>query len=517
MDWIRDLTAASVALYGFAAAEAAFVRWRRPRDVEHGIFGVLCAVLSLFAATRVAFLGGPSAALFDRVASVLACYAYGIFVHLAAVSSRRRHHRQYVPLVYALSTLLSCLVLLSHELHRSTAVGLGMIRPEGTRQALLLATGTVAAILAAFDWARAWLAKKPGAGSLCIGAVVLLLLTLHDLAVAAGLFTDAPLAQLGFIIFMPAYGGYLAASYLAVATDLESRSAELDGKSRELVQSYEDLRLTQEELFRKEQLAVVGELAAVVAHEVRNPLAVIGNAVAGLRRGTLSKEDQGTLLGILDEEASRLNRLVSDLLRFARPVNVQRGPVDLEELLSRALMIAEKTKVEITRKIELGEERVWADPSLLRQVFDNLVDNAVQAMGGEGNLSVSAGPKKIDDMSYVAVEFKDNGEGMDTLVRQRARDPFFTTRPSGTGLGLAIVDRIVEAHGGHLLIDSRPGEGTTVTVVLPEGRPSDVPRSVKKPLVANAVAPQDPSDAAKPSGPTEPTKEMKEAPRDLAR
>jgi signal transduction histidine kinase len=118
---------------------------------------------------------------------------------------------------------------------------------------------------------------------------------------------------------------------------------------------------------------------------------------------------------------------------------------------------------------------------LLRQVFDNLIDNACQAMGGGGTLTVRIRASQDEGVDGLAVDIIDTGEGMDTQVRSRALDPFFTTRPSGTGLGLAIVDRIVEAHGGNLRIESHTGEGTTVTVFLPHGSASEPPLSKPRP------------------------------------
>ncbi len=117
------------------------------------------------------------------------------------------------------------------------------------------------------------------------------------------------------------------------------------------------------------------------------------------------------------------------------------------------------------------------DANLLRQVFDNLIDNAVQAMGQSGTLTVRLRSDNQQGVDGLAVDIIDTGEGMDTQVRSRARDPFFTTRPSGTGLGLAIVDRIVDAHGGQFAIDSHAGEGTTVTVFLPNGSASEPPQT----------------------------------------
>ena len=180
----------------------------------------------------------------------------------------------------------------------------------------------------------------------------------------------------------------------------------------------------------------------------------------------------------LDSEATRLNRIVTDLLSFSRPITVQRGSVDLSELIDRSLSLAaRRSEVTVDQQVLADGVRVWADYNLLRQVFDNLIENAMQAMDSGGTLTVRLHAAALDEenpktpeslgMEGVMVEIIDTGEGMDTQVRRRAKDPFFTTRPSGTGLGLAIVDRIVDAHGGRIEIDSHAGQGTKVTVHLP--------------------------------------------------
>jgi signal transduction histidine kinase len=299
---------------------------------------------------------------------------------------------------------------------------------------------------------------------------------INDIGVAVGAFSTVNLTDLGLAAFVVGIATTPGANYAIVSQELARRTDELRSRTRELRRSYEELRTAQEELVKKEQLAVVGELAAVIAHEVRNPLAIIANAGAGLRKQAISREDHDTLLAILDEETSRLNRLVTDLLRYARPVNVQRSHLPLPDLLERALSLAnDKNKIQYELRVEAGEGRIWGDANLLRQVFDNLIDNAVQAMGTEGALTVRVRGVSEGGIDGLAVDIIDTGEGMDTQVRSRALDPFFTTRPSGTGLGLAIVDRIVDAHGGRLGIESRAGEGTTVTVFLPHGLQTEPP------------------------------------------
>jgi signal transduction histidine kinase len=245
-------------------------------------------------------------------------------------------------------------------------------------------------------------------------------------------------------------------------------SAELASSKQELSVGYVHLEQMQRELGTKKQLAAVGELAAAIAHEVRNPLAIIVNAAAGLRRTTLQIDDRNTLLGILDEETARLNRLVTDLLRFARPVIIKRASVSISELAKRVEGRLEDNQV---LELEIPEDPllrvVQADASLLRLVFDNLVSNAFQAMPEGGTVRIIVTKDESVDEPFVRIDIVDHGQGMEEQVRVRAIDPFYTTRPSGTGLGLPIVQRIVEAHGGRINIDSAPGHGTTVSLYLP--------------------------------------------------
>jgi signal transduction histidine kinase len=257
--------------------------------------------------------------------------------------------------------------------------------------------------------------------------------------------------------------------------------AELADRTGELARSYDHLRHAQEELVRKEQLAAVGELSAVIAHEVRNPLAIIKNAVGGLRRRELAPSDADTLLGILDEETDRLNRLVNDLLAYAKPIAPDVGQVDMRNLVMHAVELAaggspDASRVEVELDLERPVDLVEGDEALLRHALINIVDNALQAMPNGGTLTITCRNTSVEGRAFVAVDFNDTGEGMDTLVRSKARDPFFTTRQTGTGLGLAIVDRVARAHGGHVEIESRHGLGSTVSFIVPRDRASLLPR-----------------------------------------
>lgn len=267
------------------------------------------------------------------------------------------------------------------------------------------------------------------------------------------------IVSLGVIAALVARGRRLAA--------LEKQTAEMAERLRAAEAA---LSTAESAASEKEQLAAIGELSAMIAHEIRNPLTIIGNAVTTLRRKETTAQDRSTLLGILEEEAGRLSRLMNDLLSYARPVSLELSPVELHEVVERALALVPQhggVDVELIEPDPVGE--VMGDANLLRQVFENLVTNAAQAMSREGGtLTVHISESHEPGVKGVDVIVEDTGEGMDTSVRDRALLPFFTTRPSGTGLGLAIVARFVRAHGGKLEIKSAAGKGTSVRVFLPQ-------------------------------------------------
>ncbi len=380
----------------------------------------------------------------------------------------------------------------------SAAWGLGGVLAVGTLasapgSALALvgyAYGAGATAMLLRAKAAAYLTGARAATGLVFASGVLLIAVVNDAANAATLFHSAYVAPIAFFTLLFAAGAAMFQNYSSTVEQLETHKYELRSRTRELQRSYDELRTAQEELVRKEQLATVGELAAVIAHEVRNPLAIIANAVSSLRKAeSLAEAERAELLRILDDETSRLNRIVTDLLRYARPLTVQRSRIALNDLLGRALGLAKRHEgVKIVFEVDAKEVAVWGDPSLLRQAFDNLIDNAVQAMGSTGTLTVRIRPDD-DRNEALAIDVIDTGEGMDTGVRRRAKDPFFTTRPAGTGLGLAIVDRIVDAHGGTFEIQSQFGQGTRVTVHLPRGAASEPPPSERSDDQPGAPAP----------------------------
>jgi len=495
MTLLAPALAAIVAVELLAAFLFALALVRRWADREYGVAALLCAAAgehawgSLLAAraTQIAAAGAA-----DRLAWLGLAATVPLCVHFGLAYGGIRPTLRLLWAPYGLAILGAVADLRGafqeHVVATARTAGLVLGSLDAVHRVplsgvLAHAALTAAAATALGLTARAYLAGKREGLAIVVGATMFLAAAIHDTVVAAGALAGGYLVDAGLAALAVGMLTTPSARYAAVAQELDRRTTELRTRTRELRRSYEDLRTAQEELVKKEQLAVVGELAAVIAHEVRNPLAIIANAVAGLRKQAISREDHETLLGILEEETTRLNRLVTDLLRYARPVNVQRSHFMLGDLLERALSFArtKRKTIQVELKRESHEGGLWGDANLLRQVFDNLIDNAVQAMGSSGTLTVRMRSESAHGVSGIAVDIIDTGEGMDTQVRSRARDPFFTTRPSGTGLGLAIVDRIVDAHGGQFAIDSRAGEGTTVTVFLPHGSASEPPQSRGRP------------------------------------
>jgi two-component system sensor histidine kinase PilS (NtrC family) len=226
----------------------------------------------------------------------------------------------------------------------------------------------------------------------------------------------------------------------------------------------------EEQLSRSERLGAIGQLAAGLAHEIRNPLASLSGAVELLAADLpTSDRHSQTLSQIVQRETARLNRLVTDFLTYARPGPGRSQAVALRALFEEiAELVARDASLGIEVKLDVPQElEVLGNPDQLRQVFWNLVLNAAQSDPSDRAVHVRA--TRADDGVEISIE--DRGCGMEPETMDRLFEPFYTTKPKGTGLGLATVHRVVEAHGGHIGVASEPRRGTTVRVVLPSARP----------------------------------------------
>lgn len=232
-----------------------------------------------------------------------------------------------------------------------------------------------------------------------------------------------------------------------------------------VVRDVTNVQRLQQELVASQSLAAVGELAATVAHEIKNPLAGISGAVQILAQGTPESDPRrGVMKDVLDQ-IERLDRTVRDLLQFARPAVPAKEEVDLGDSLQRAwtLLAAQPAAASIRFTVEGGSGvRVQADPHLLHQVWINLFQNAVEAMPKGGDLCV-----RVRNASPALVEVTNSGNGIDPRQAEGIFKPFFTTKTRGTGLGLPITRKIVQAHGGRVWAESGPSTKTTFCVEMP--------------------------------------------------
>jgi two-component system sensor histidine kinase PilS (NtrC family) len=221
---------------------------------------------------------------------------------------------------------------------------------------------------------------------------------------------------------------------------------------------------------RDDQFATLGKLASAIAHEIRNPLASISGSIQLLSQTIDLEDDDRRLMNIISRETDTLNQWITDFLTFARPRYGDRVPVDFRGMISdAALVLKQDPKSEkLVLNVEAGEEAlVLADPTYLKQVLWNILQNAVQAMPEGGELTITLEPTIDERGEFFRASFKDTGGGIPEAVRERVFEPFFTTKQGGTGLGLPTVYRIVTEHGGAVTVDSELDVGTTFTVALP--------------------------------------------------
>lgn len=255
------------------------------------------------------------------------------------------------------------------------------------------------------------------------------------------------------------------------------RSLELQRTAQGLEESYKKLQhqseriiSVEEQLRRAERLSTLGEMAAVLAHEIRNPLGSIRGTAEILRDDYRPGDPKHEFIEIQIKETERLNHVVEDFLRMARPQAGRMQRCSLREELETIVVLtasdAHQRGIKLTFEPPEDDLAVTGDGEKLRQAFLNIVINALQATPDSGNVTISTGSND----GFCEVRFTDTGAGMDAETLGRIFEPFFTTKTDGTGLGLAITRKIIEAHGGTLSVESQIGTGTTVTVRLPEAK-----------------------------------------------
>jgi len=256
---------------------------------------------------------------------------------------------------------------------------------------------------------------------------------------------------------------------------------EHDGSKKGTILVFQDttrIREMEQEVKRMEDLAMLGELAAGIAHEIRNPLASISGSIQVLS-DSLSKEEariNRRLMEIVLREVNRLNNLINDFLHFARPQRINIEEFELNQLIMDTLYIFQNSKhwskyLDIETKI-MSPLTIKSDPQQLKQVFWNIFLNASEAMPKGGLISIGADSEtnfqsSIESVELVRIKIEDNGPGLDSKIAKDMFKPFSTTKKDGSGLGLAIVKRIVEGLGGKVSGENLASGGAAITILLP--------------------------------------------------
>jgi signal transduction histidine kinase len=234
----------------------------------------------------------------------------------------------------------------------------------------------------------------------------------------------------------------------------------------------------------RDRLAALGEMAAAIAHEVKNPLAGIEVMAGVLRRQLTDSTDAQGILKDIISEAKMANAIVLEVLEFVRPIRLEVEPIVLADVLRDAVTMAESQSSHGAIPVDLilpaALPRIDGDPHQLRQLFVNLLTNAFEALGQHGRVEIrghtaqveldSSVADPVQRVPFVVIDVADNGPGVPPEIADRIFSPFFTTKARGSGLGLAIVRKIVDAHDGQIDVAARPEGGTCFTVTLPVSR-----------------------------------------------
>jgi two-component system, NtrC family, sensor kinase len=287
--------------------------------------------------------------------------------------------------------------------------------------------------------------------------------------------------DLGYQIKVHSRGEFedLASSFNTMSHQLLDAHKEINAWARTLEERVDEktrqLKGAQEEMLRVERMASIGKLAAVVAHEINNPLAGILTYAKLLKkrlaRETANNQENIAMLALVESESRRCGEIVKNLMTFARPTSMNREPADLNAIIDRCVRLVQhqlKLKnIELHQELTPDLPHAHCDAGQIEQVILALVINAIDAMLNGGNLTLST--RKLETSAEVQVEVRDDGVGMPKDVLAKMFEPFFTTKEHGRGLGLglAISRNIVDRHAGKIEVASVPGHGTTFTITLP--------------------------------------------------
>jgi len=236
-----------------------------------------------------------------------------------------------------------------------------------------------------------------------------------------------------------------------------------------IFQDLTEIHALEREVRLKERMAALGEMAAGMAHELRNPLAAISGSVQYLRGDVEASSETAELMDIILRESQRLDQAIRDFLTFARPGRFHAEPADLVRLIGESVRLLTKSREfrpthRVHTRFEADEIVAEVDVNRMKQVFWNLATNALKAMPAGGALTIGV---RSDARNRIEIGFTDEGRGMDPGEVEKYFQPFQGAFGEGTGLGAAIVYRLVEEHGGRIQVDSAPGRGTRIRISIP--------------------------------------------------
>lgn len=264
--------------------------------------------------------------------------------------------------------------------------------------------------------------------------------------------------------------------YIDVSTSLIKKE---DGDFYAAICSFNDIterKVLEKNFIRMDRLASVGQFAAGLAHEIRNPLTGIKTGIQVIKNRELNRNEEANaeLMDGLTYEIDRINNLVTDLLDFSKPKQTMMEKENIADIIKKTLDLAKEgiVKKEITVTIEDDSRNhfVFVDKGHAEQIFLNIITNAIEAMGEKGSLLITIDPLVEEGLPWIRITVTDDGIGIEKEQMERIFDPFFTTKMRGTGLGLVVVNKLIEENNGRISIESQINKGTKIAILLPEYR-----------------------------------------------
>jgi len=271
-----------------------------------------------------------------------------------------------------------------------------------------------------------------------------------------GPYRDTPFVPVSslVVIWVFTFVGYTS----SVLSDM------LRQRSRELLERTRELKRTQEELLRKGRLAAMGEMAAGLAHEIRNPLTVMKNSLYSLGEVLSHKEKAKRHLDLIDTQLDEASYIVKELLDFTREIKPDFSSTSVNDVVEASLRGRQiPGRVKVAKDLSQNFPQIKVDETQIRQALQNLISNAIQAMPEGGKLSI----RTYLDQKYVTISISDTGEGISKENLDKVFQPLFTTKQKGIGLGLTVTKRLVEANAGRIEVNSKKGEGSTFFLRFP--------------------------------------------------